>query len=142
MPANRGEMKMRSTNILVALLLSLSACAPGATDVTYPILGGYIFSDAGGPEKTVLYEGDATVNGIVVDARVDKYRVSGTKIFVARRPRLVTNINGTMESSLSQTCEHWVIDTVTHTIVRIDDKVTDAQLPCMPPDNLQFNPRL
>ena len=122
--------------------LAVSACGPGVSDTTYSILGGYIFSDAGGPEKTIIYRGDAAPKGIVIDARVDKYRVVGNRIIVARRPEIQSNGAGPVTTKLSDVCEHWTIDTATHLVSRLDEKSPDAMLSCNSPYDQDYNPRL
>jgi hypothetical protein len=122
--------------------LVVSACGPGVSDTTYSILDGYIFSDAGGPEKSIIYRGDAAPRGMVIDARVDKYRVVGNRIIVARRPEIQSNGAGPVTTKLSDVCEHWVIDTATHLVSRLDEKSPDATLSCNSPYDQDYNPRL
>jgi hypothetical protein len=133
---------MRIFPFVAAVALMLTACGPGVTDTTYAISGGYVFSDAGGPEKTIIYRGDDAKRGAVVDARVDKYRVIGHRILVARRPEIQSRGADPITTKLSDVCEHWVIDTVTHIVARVDDKSSEAQLPCNSPYDQEFNPRL
>jgi hypothetical protein len=121
-------MKIHFVGVVAAIYLA--GCGPGVLDTTYPILGGYAFSDAGGPEKTIFYQGNAAPEGIVIDARVDKYRIIGNRIIVARRPRILIGEKPPIMATLSAVCEHWVIDTTSHTVSKIDDSELDAPLEC------------
>jgi hypothetical protein len=132
---------MRTITCVLVVAFAVAACGPGVVDTTYSILGGYIFSDAGGSEKTILYEGDGAPQGFVIDARVDRYRIVGSRIIVARRPRMILRTNP-ITTRLSDVCEHWVIDTKTHVTARIDDKASEAQIACYSPSDEEFNPRL
>jgi len=132
---------MRTPLGLLGVAVIISACGPGVTDVTYPILGGYRYSDAGGPERSIYYEGDAAPNMIVVDARVDKYRIVGNRIIVARRPELITRESSPIQTTLSDMCEHWSIDTVSHRVVRLDETSPEASLPCYTRFDNNSNPR-
>ena len=133
---------MKAILFAVMTSVAMTACGPGVVDTTYPILNGYVFSDAGGPEKAIIYRGDAVPKGIVIDARVDKYRVVDNRIIVARRPEVLSKGTNPVTTKLSDTCEHWVIDTQTHAATRVDDKSPDAQLSCNSPYDQEFNPRL
>lgn len=135
-------LAMRNLLAITIVALAVSACGPGVSDTTYPILGGYIFSDAGGPEKTIIYRGDAAPRGMVIDARVDKYRIVGTRIIVARRPELQSDGAGPVTTKLSDACEYWTIDTSTHEVSRLDEKSPDAGLSCNSLNDQDFNPRL
>jgi hypothetical protein len=133
---------MRILTCVLVVAFAVTACGPGVVDTTYPILGGYIFSDAGGSEKTILYRGDNAPHGIVVDARVDRYRIVGSRIIVARRPEIQNPGTNPITTRLSDVCEHWAIDTISHVTARIDDKASEAQIPCYSPSDEEFNPRL
>lgn len=131
---------MKASILLLVFAFLVAACGPGATDTTYPIADDYFYSDGSGFEKMIVYRGKAATRGIVVDARVDKYRVEGRRIVVARRPRLISENGGVSTTSLSNTCEHWVIDTDTHQVSQIAVTSPDAQLPCNSPFDQEFNP--
>jgi hypothetical protein len=133
---------MRSHIAIAFVALVLPGCGPGVADGEYPIVSGYVFTDAGGMEKTISYRGNLATQGIVVDARVDKYRVVGTRIVVARRPRLIDENAGSPRTALSEACEHWVIDTGSHVVSRLDEKSPEAALACNAPGEVEFNPRL
>ena len=124
------------------VLLVLSACGPGALDSITPIAGDYYFSDAGGMEKTIIYRGNAAQLGIVVDARVDKYRILDNLIVVARRPRLVAQDDGRpTTSTLGEVCEHWIINTKTQVVTLANNRFSGLELPCNSPYDQEFNPR-
>lgn len=130
--------------IILAVASTLMAgCGPGVVDAVTPIAGGYYFSDAGGMEKTILYRGEAAQRGIVIDARVDQYRIRGDEILVARRPRIVNQESGEpLTTRLSDECEHWVIDTKKLRVARVGDSPSAAELSCRSPFDQEFNPRL
>jgi hypothetical protein len=131
---------MRALLFLLVTSLLVSACGPGVTDTTYRIADEYFYSDAGGLEKMIIYRGTEANRGIVIDARVDRYRVEGSRIVVARRPRLISEGGGISTTSLSSTCEHWVIDMPTHQVAQIPDTAPEAQLTCNSPFDQEFNP--
>lgn len=79
---------------------------------------------------------------MVIDARVDKYRIVGNRILVARRPEIQSNGAAPVTTKLSDVCEHWSIDTATHLVSRLDEKLPDAMLSCNSPYDQDFNPRL
>lgn len=79
---------------------------------------------------------------MVIDARVDRYRIVGTRIIIARRPELQGDGAGPVTTKLSDECEHWTIDTVTHLVTRLDEKSPDAGLSCNSLHDQDFNPRL
>lgn len=134
---------MRILFAVVVAALGLAGCGAGVSDTTYPILGGYVFSDAGGSEKTIIYQGDGAQKGTVIDARVDRYRIAGNRILVARRPEVQSDVaSGPITTKLSDACEHWAIDTGAHVVARVDEKSPDAQLACNSPYDQEFNPRL
>lgn len=88
---------------------------PGVSDYSTTLIGDYEYVDAGGYEKMIFDD-----SNIVVDARVDDYFVDGTKIYVARRPRMVHEATNrgrsAARSSLSSDCEYIVIDTFDHSV--------------------------
>lgn len=138
-----GDRAVKAVLFPIAVGLFASACGPGVADIAYRITDDYFYSDTGATEKMIVYRGNAVPRGIVIDARVDEYRVDRHRIVVARRPRLVTaQRNQSTTTSLSNTCEHWVIDTLTHQVTQVTDASLDAKLPCNSPFDQQFNPRL
>lgn len=124
---------MKLLIVAVAALLVLCGCGPGVTDVTYHILDGYAFSDAGGDQKTIVYQGAAGGEQIVVDARVDMYMVEGNSIVIARRPLVIEKIGNTLTDHLSSQCEYVVIDTVAHSVTRIENGAQWQKMKCDPP---------
>jgi hypothetical protein len=95
---------------------------PGLFDSSTPIIGGYEYDDVGAYEKLIVYRGDSRTSKIVVDARVDDYKVAGNRIFVARRPRVSTLAkDGALDSRLLPTCEYWAINVETHSVEQTDD---------------------
>lgn len=97
---------------------------PGLGDQSIPIIGGYEYDDAGGGEQAIAYRGDQYPHKIIIDARVDSYRVEGTKIFVARRPRVSTlAADGALDSRVLDICEYWFIDVRTHVVEQTKESV-------------------
>lgn len=109
--------------ILFALLYLVGSfvLGPGVGDFTTSIADGYEYSDAGGYEKTIIYTGDERPKQIVVDARVDEYRIEGGNLFVARRPREGFKVGDVMHSRLLGNCEYWMIDVKAHRINKISE---------------------
>lgn len=98
--------------MVVALLMS--GCGPGISDSTTTILDGYSFSDAGGKEKAIIYNGKKRAEGFVVDAVVVDLSVSDPWISVLRRPRITKLVGDHLESSLENHCEIWIINVESH----------------------------
>lgn len=98
-------------------VLAIIFSSRGARDFEESIINDYEYSDAGGYEKTIVYSGNERSQEIIIDSRVDEYRVEGDKLWVARRPR-VSDLaaDGALDSRLLPTCEYWVIDTKTHKV--------------------------
>lgn len=95
---------------------------PGIGDFSDPIINGYEYSDAGGYEKTIVYRGKERSNQIIIDSRVDEYRVEGDKLLVARRPREIFKVGDMANTRLLEGCEYWVINIKTHQV----EKTTDS----------------
>ena len=119
--------------VLVALVLFVSLylvasqfLGPGVLDFSDPIINGYEYSDAGGYEKTIIYMGNERPRQIIIDSRVDEYRVDGDKLFVARRPVEVLKVGDVLESRLLAGCEYWLIHVKTHRV----EKAIDSGLQC------------
>jgi hypothetical protein len=55
--------------------LILTACGPGSGDVAIPIVGGYEYRDPGAYEKVITHKETGRPRQIVIDARVDQYKV-------------------------------------------------------------------
>lgn len=106
--------------LLVVLLLGGRFLGPGVGDGATSIAAGYVYDDAGGYEKAIVYRGPDRVHTVVVDARVDEYRIDGTTLLVARRPRVTKQANDdTVDTSLLSVCEFWAIDLETHRVKKI-----------------------
>jgi hypothetical protein len=100
---------------IVPMLLIAAGC--GRNDVSIPIENGYEYSDSGGLEKLIVYRGNERTREIVVDARVDDYKIVDNKLLVARRPReSFLEKDNALSSRLLSTCEYWIIDLGTHQI--------------------------
>lgn len=79
-----------------------------------PIINGYEYTDAGGYERMITDQ-----SRVVIDARVDGYKIEGDKIIVARRPRVTFyegNQDQVLSSRLSGDCEYWAINIKTHRV--------------------------
>ena len=101
---------------IVAVLTFLAGFlgAPGMRDFEASIINGYEYVDAGAYERMITNR-----EGVVIDSRVDSYKVVGDKIIVARRPREIFyegNQHQAASSRLSGNCEYWVINTKTHRV--------------------------
>lgn len=113
-------------SLIFVLFVALSYFAvenilgPGVRDYSIEIVKGYSYSDAGHYEKTIIYTDSNGSSKIVVDARVDDYRVEDSKIYIARRPREIYEENGVTNSRLSAQCEYWEINTNNSKIRQID----------------------
>ena len=123
---------MVRASLLCMLSLLVAACGAGVAAWDYPIVAGYYLSDAGGDNRMIVYKG-ATIadSAIVIDARVDNYIVSGSRIFVARRPWFfITNENGASSAELSPDCEFWTIDTETKAVAKLASNDQRPDLRC------------
>lgn len=120
-------VKITIAALLIWMLLYIMATAllgPGIRDSSRPLLNGYIYNDAGHYEKTILRQIDRNNSKIIIDARVDGYKIDGDNIYIARRPREVHMEDRVVKSRLSSRCEYWQIDTVEHSafqVSRVDD---------------------
>lgn len=114
---------------LTALLYLVAGqlLGPGVGDFSDPIINGYEYDDAGGYEKTITYRGNERSNQIIIDSRVDEYRVDGDRLFVARRPIEVFKVGDVMKSRLLGGCEYWVINVKTH---RVEKTAESGGLRC------------
>lgn len=106
---------------VVLYLVANQLIGPGIRDYSDSIINGYEYSDAGGYEKTIVYTGAERRKEIVIDAMVDQYRVVGSKLFVARRPREIFQTDGVTKSRLLDKCEYWVIDIENHQVGQTSD---------------------
>ena len=126
---------MRYLVLFIAITLTVSACGPGVTDAMFPIVGKYYYSDAGGANKTIVFLSDYKHSKIVVGARVDRYVIIGSSIFVARRPDVIQETNP-ITTKISDTCEHLIININTGDVRKITNT---ASFP--PADNLRCQPK-
>jgi len=108
-------------SLLLLYLLASGILGPGIRDYEEEILNDYKYSDAGGYEKMIVYDGKKRRRGIVIDAQVDAYRVEGTNILVAVTPRLIyKGDDNVVRTRLADKCEYWQIDTVAHVVRQIE----------------------
>jgi hypothetical protein len=107
--------------ILFLCLVGLFLFSPGARDFSKPIINGYMYDYVSSNGKFISYEGKESFNGIILDGRVDEYRVDGDKILVARSPQMKRTVNGSTEYTISYDCEYWVIETKKHTVAKTSD---------------------
>lgn len=89
---------------------------PGVGDFTESLANGYEYYYAGGNERMIVYTGNERPETIVIDARVDDYRVVGDRLLVVRRPREIYQDGDVTKSKLFLKCEYWVINTKIHKI--------------------------
>ncbi|MFC7286540.1 hypothetical protein ACFQPC_00690 [Herminiimonas glaciei] len=118
---------VKSVFVGVALFAALYFVAmqflgPGIRDFSNPIINGYEYSDAGGYEKTIIYTGNERPRQIIIDSRVDEYRVDGNRLLVARRP-VESHLakDNALSSRLLPLCEYWLINVKTHQVQRTAD---------------------
>ena len=100
--------------VAVFYILGSLYLGPGIGDFSKPIINGYEYVDAGGYEKMITNRKE-----VVIDSRVDGYKIEGDKIIVARRPREIFyegNQKQTPKSRLSGNCEYWAINIKTHRV--------------------------
>lgn len=104
--------------ILVALYLASEIFGPGIKDGSSPIIDGYDLFDAGGYERLIVYREKNSKGKVIVDARVDDYKVESGNLYVARRPRLIEQDerNGTLNSKLSEKCEYLIVNLDTNQV--------------------------
>ncbi|MBA3581719.1 MAG: hypothetical protein H0W44_04615 [Gammaproteobacteria bacterium] len=104
---------------LFALLLVVASqfLGPGVGDFADPIINGYEYNYAGGNEINIVYTGNERSKQIVIDSRVDEYKVDGDRLLVARRPREIYRTDdGVTRTRLSSICEYWIININTHQV--------------------------
>lgn len=96
-------------------------------DSTESIANGYKISFTSGDGIFIVYEGKERPNMIVIDARVDAFKVLEHRIYVARTP-MERYMDGNSPSyRMQDKCEHWVIDTKSHVIEQTSET---ASLSC------------
>ncbi|MEQ1801710.1 MAG: hypothetical protein ABL989_07310 [Gammaproteobacteria bacterium] len=111
---------------IVALLLAVVPALFGISRDPEPveILNGYYFVDSGGFSELEFIGFQGGKDGfytIIIDSRVDRYRLEGSNILVAQRPFvLIWDANG-RRSPRYGACQYWVIDTVAQTVVKTEN---------------------
>lgn len=101
---------------------SLYLIPPGFLERGTPVADGYELIDAGGYEQSIVYTGKHRQEGVVIDARVDEFKVDGDRLLVARRPRISKlAADGALDSALQTSCEYWSIDLRTHKIEEVKE---------------------
>ena len=111
-------------------LLASQFLGPGVGDFSDSLLNGYEYDYAGGDEKMIVYRGNDRPNIIVIDARVDAYKVVDERLLVVRRPREIYKDDGITKSRLLDECEYWVINTKSHQIEETDWSSEFQDLKC------------
>ena len=114
------RLSLIGVSIFAALYVLLGTfMGPGVSDISIRIAAGYMYDDAGGYEKMISYMGDERPNEIIVDSRVDGYKLIGSKLYVARRP-VVSELakDGALDSRLLPYCEYWIINVETGYVER------------------------
>lgn len=110
--------------VFVLYMVGRQFLGPGISDFSKPIINGYEYSDAGGYEKMIIYRGGERPPKMVIDSRVDSYKIEGDMLIVARRPRgtfYEENQDQVLSSRLSGDCEHWVINVKTHFVEKTNE---------------------
>lgn len=72
----------------------------------------------------IIFSDGTSRSHIVIDARVDDYRINDDVIYVARRPRDIYQKHGVTESRVSDHCEYWLINTLDSAVNQVD-KIND-----------------
>lgn len=93
---------------------------PGVQDFSLKIVGGYSYEDTGGNEKHILYSHGKGLPKIVIDSRVDDYKVDGEMIYVARRPVEYYREGDVLKSRIINICEYWLINVSNNNIEKTD----------------------
>lgn len=122
---------IRAAFIAVALFLVVFFVAgrllgPGVGDFSESIINGYEYHYLGGDEKMIVRKG----YGIVVDSKIEGYRVDGDKLFVVRRPREVYKDGALTKGRLANNCEYLVVNTINHQIDKVDPNSKFHDLKC------------
>lgn len=99
------------------LLLASQFLGPGLSDFTKHVLNEYKYGDNGGYEKFIGYRNEEGLR-IVIDARVDEYRIDNDLLIVARKPREIYTEAEITKSRLLKICQLWIINTNTHQITK------------------------
>ncbi len=125
--SNVRPLSVRTRNPVVPIVgiaLALAGCR-GALDGSEEIAKGYEIAFTSSDGVFITYAGTERAKTIVIDARVDGFKVVENRILVARRPmeRYAENQPGgnALGYRMLPTCEHWVIDTSTHEAKRTQE---------------------
>lgn len=113
------KLILKSILIIFGIVVVLAFLAgffggAGIRDFEESIIDEYEYVDAGGYEKMITNRKE-----VVIDSRVDGYKIVGDNIIVARRPVEIFfegNQNHTPSSRLSGNCEYWAINIKTHKV--------------------------
>ncbi len=116
--------------LLISAFLATRFFGPGLGDFSDSIINGYTYDYVDNDEISISYRGEETQNGIVIDSRVDQFRVEGNKILVARRPRETYIDRGFAKGRLTDKCEYWVIDTSSHQVQKLNESSKIQDLFC------------
>ena len=100
------------------------AIGPGNKDFSTPLIANYFYEDAGHFEKMITFSDGKSRPKIIIDARVDDYRINENVIYVARRPRDIYQEQGVTHSRVSDNCEYWLISTL-DSVVKQVGKIND-----------------
>lgn len=93
----------------IAVASCLAGCGPGMKDEVTKIAGPYYFSHSGGDQNLI----ERAVDGeseIVIQAKVLDFLLLEENIYVSRRPVLYKRESQVLKSSLSNSCEYWIIN--------------------------------
>ncbi len=100
---------------LIAALMA--SCGPREKSLG----AGYVLVDADGDDRTIKFRRDDGELVTVIPKRVNAYATRGDAIIVQRQPPIATIAAGGRQYAVRQLCEHWIIDTKTHTAHRTTD---------------------
>lgn len=103
---------------------------PGVGDFSDSLINGYQYDYSGGDERMIVYRGGERPNTIVIDARVDGYKVVDERLLVVRRPREIYQDDGITKSRLLNECEYWVINLNSHQVERTQQSNEFQDLRC------------
>ncbi len=110
--------------MIVGIAIALAGCR-GALDGSDEIAKGYAITFTSSDGVFITYAGTERPKTIVIDARVDGFKLVGNRILVARRPMERYAESEPQGNSLGYrmlpTCEHWAIDTSSHEVKRTQE---------------------
>ena len=118
-------MHTRNSLVLIIGIIAALAGCRGAMDGSEKIAKGYEITFTSSDGVFITYTGTERPKTIVIDARVDGFKVVGSRILVARRPmeRYAENApeGKLLRYRMLSTCEHWAIDTSTHEVKKTQE---------------------